>query len=563
MANWRTKTIPEIIQDIKNRRIVLPVIQRRLVWDEDKMTALFESLMKKNSFGGIICINQPKDSSPLFAFREFSNDGSPRQSIENTVTNTDMLFVLDGQQRLQSFYIGFDGAYNQKSLYFNLFSNIENDEFDFKFAANSQQLIGNNTLINLFERQEWYSAKALFDELCSVNDVRKVTRNIAEELRISDRGDYYLIEDNVTRFYDVAVREQTIGLSVVDFDRTNVTRSRQKIVEMFRVLNNGGTVLTSYDLMASTLKGFDARMERLLDELSASPIGINQDAVIKLLIILFGDPLKQKEVTDLREENSKAALNNEARLKLTLKLLEKFLEATGHADWFQSPRKKSYIPIYFMAYYIFYRYSDRAAEEIEALEAEIDARQFSADFAAMRQWLYYSLLNGTFSSGSGWRPSTTGLNEIYKVMRDHQSADFPLASLQTLYTTRLHSFITTVDPITLDAFDRDYLFYLIYDCQTKYLGVNFERDHIHPRVLVDSPRVNSIGNFEILTRADNRLKSDIEFEEWINAKCSSPAEVDKYCKEHLIPADRALWRHDRFDDFLDARLNLIVAKVAL
>ena len=563
MANWRTKTIPEIIQDIKNRRIVLPVIQRRLVWDEDKMTALFESLMKKNSFGGIICINQAKDSAPLFAFREFSNDGLPRRSIEKAAPNTDMLFVIDGQQRLQSFYIGFDGSYNQKSLYFNLFSNIENDEFDFRFAADPQQLIGKNVSINLFEPQEWYSAKDLFDELCSVNDARKVARHIADKLSVNDRNDRYLIEDNVTRFYDVTVKDQTIGLSVVDVDRTNVIRSRQKIVEMFRILNNGGTVLTSYDLMASTLKGFDARMERLLDELSASPIGINQDAVIKLLIILFGDPLKQKEVTDLNEDNAKAALQNEARLKLTLKLLEKFLDATGHADWFKSPRKKSFIPIYFMAYHIFYRYSDQSATELSTLEEELDARQFSPDLAAMRQWLYYSLLNGTFSSGSGWRPSTTGLNEIYKIMRDHKGSDFPLASLQSLYSARLHIFISTVEPITLDAFDRDYLFYLIYDCQTKYLGVNFERDHIHPRVLVDSTRVNSIGNFEILTRADNRLKSDSEFEAWVDDKCSSTAEADKYCKEHLIPDDRALWRHDRFEDFLDARLQLIVNKVSL
>lgn len=551
MANWRTKTIPEIVRDIKNGRIVLPVIQRRLVWDEEKMTALFESLLKKNSFGSIICINQSKDSPPLFAFREFSNDGLPRHSSENIAPNTDILFVLDGQQRLQSFYIGFAGTYNQKSLYFNLFSNIDNDEFDFRFAALPHHLVGRYVLQNLFERQEWYSAKALFDELYSVNDARKVARNIAERLSVIDIDDRDLIEDNVTRFYDVTIKEQTIALSVVDVDRTDVIRSRQKIVEMFRILNNGGTVLTSYDLMASTLKGFDARMEKFLDDIAAaySDIGINQDNLIKLLIILFGDPLKEKEVTDLNENHAKAALANEARLKSTLDVLKDFLKHTQNLDWFSSPRRKSYIPIYFLAYHVHNRNSTLLPN----------------DFNDMHEWLYYSLLNGVFSSGCGWRPSSTGLNEIYKIMLSHRGHDFPLEALYTLYKLRLHKFQSTVDTTTVEGFDRDYLFYLIYNHQTKYLGVNFERDHIHPRALLTSPDidVNSIGNFEILTRSDNRLKSDSEFAAWLNEKCTTPEDKNNYINEHLIPPDPTLWTHAQAKNFIDARLKMIVAKIKI
>ncbi len=44
MAQWETKYIREVIQEINDNSIVLPVIQRNLVWDEEKMELLFELL---------------------------------------------------------------------------------------------------------------------------------------------------------------------------------------------------------------------------------------------------------------------------------------------------------------------------------------------------------------------------------------------------------------------------------------------------------------------------------------------------------------------------------------
>ena len=334
---------------------------------------------------------------------------------------------------------------------------------------------------------------------------------------------------------------------------------------MFRTLNNGGTILTSYDLMASTLKAFDARMEKFLDEMSAaySCIGINQDNLIKLLLILFGDPIKEKEITDLKEEHANEALKNEAHLRLALDALIKFLHATEHFDWFNSRRKKSYIPIYFLTYHIF----KKSAPDINQMMAELDAKNFSQEIKDMHAWLYYSLLNGVFSSGSGWK-ATTGLNEIYKLMSNHHGNNFPIDLLYSLYKERLHSFNTTVDEKTLDKFDRDYLFYLIYNHQTKYLGVNYERDHIHPRALLEAAKeddalINSVGNFEMLTRFENRFKKDREFADWLNEKCPEAVDRANYLTEHLIPDDKNLWKHERFKEFLSLRLKLIVAKVRL
>lgn len=61
--------------------IVLPVIQRRLVWTDEKMKMLFDSLFRQNSFGSIICIEGNRETQPLFAYRLFNVDGSDKYSV--------------------------------------------------------------------------------------------------------------------------------------------------------------------------------------------------------------------------------------------------------------------------------------------------------------------------------------------------------------------------------------------------------------------------------------------------------------------------------------------------
>ena len=119
MANWLSLSVKNAITKIKDGEIVLPVIQRRLVWTEDKMDLLFDSLLNGNSFGSIICIEEEKDSKPLFAFRPFTLDGNNKDSVEVKELPRTQWFIIDGQQRLQSFYIGLVGTYHGKRMYFD------------------------------------------------------------------------------------------------------------------------------------------------------------------------------------------------------------------------------------------------------------------------------------------------------------------------------------------------------------------------------------------------------------------------------------------------------------
>lgn len=71
MAHWQDFNINDVITNIEKKEIMLPVIQRRIEWDEEQMMLLFDSLFRQNSFGSIICIEEHKEKN-RYSRAEFS-----------------------------------------------------------------------------------------------------------------------------------------------------------------------------------------------------------------------------------------------------------------------------------------------------------------------------------------------------------------------------------------------------------------------------------------------------------------------------------------------------------
>ncbi|MBQ3586341.1 MAG: DUF262 domain-containing protein, partial [Synergistaceae bacterium] len=165
MANWESKTISDVVMKIVDDEIVLPVIQRRLVWNEEQMMTLFDSLFMQNSFGAIICVEEQSGAESLFSCRSFTKDGSPTKSSNPERVARSRMFVIDGQQRLQSFYIGLWGTLNGKSLFYDLFSNYRNNEYNFAFGTSADELPKENKDSSVINEYFWYQASLLFDTL--------------------------------------------------------------------------------------------------------------------------------------------------------------------------------------------------------------------------------------------------------------------------------------------------------------------------------------------------------------------------------------------------------------
>ena len=327
---------------------------------------------------------------------------------------------------------------------------------------------------------------------------------------------------------------------------------------MFKRLNDGGTKLSQYDLVAVKLKSFDDKMDKLLYEITSKndDIGFDQDTLIKLLLILNDKP--NKTMLDMKKEDADFAVTNFERIRTTLEMLKKFLKASNHLEWFSSSNKSA-IPLYILAYHIFYRYGG-----INSLHFLFDRFDTDKNFYSMFLWLKLSLLNQVFKKGCGWIPEMTGIKMMHEIMKKNKGKNFPSDELFRLYKRRLHNFIDAenITPEALDSFSQDYVFYLIYGGVRS--AIRFEdKDHIQPFSLLESAgvklqKINSIGNLMLIDRKTNRgSKNDQELNVWL-------ANIDnwkEFITRHLIPENQNLWTISKFNSFLRARQRLIVSKI--
>jgi uncharacterized protein with ParB-like and HNH nuclease domain len=562
MAIWKTYRIVDVVAEIDEEKFVLPVIQRSLVWTEDKMELLFDTLLKGDSFGGVMVIEEEKNTKPLFNYRPFTKDGDfiPSRQVENLKQL--QFFVIDGQQRLQTFYIGLKGTINGKSLYFDLYSDF-NCEYEFKFEKDENKLpkSSKENISRKIPEHFWYPAKELLCRLKDTNEEDIVADEIIENYYVSDDIKKKHIIKNIKSFYKNVITAETLGISKVIINKNlPEIENRQRIVELFRRLNDGGTKLSSFDLVASILKGFSWEMEGFLKELLESylDIGLTQDNLIKLIFLLQDN--HNKEMASIEETDARFAIDNRDRIKATIKGLKDFLEYSKIYDYYKEGNR-SFIPLFFISYHLYHKANDDKTLKNYFSNFETG----NVDFPLMKRWIYHSLINGVFrSKGAGWIPYKTGIKKILGIVKNYKGKSFPINELFQVYTNHPITFTTTYTNENLDQLDSSFIYYLMYD-RTRPIRIN-DVDHIMPKNILETKGydwsiINSVKNFQLLDYGTNRGdKKGKAFSEWVN----NPVYVkDKqlYIKIHLIPQNETLWDEDNFENFIKVRASLILEKL--
>ena len=411
----------------------------------------------------------------------------------------------------------------------------------------------------------WCSAPYLFERLKALTNTDLVAEEIISEHQIIDPLMQKYIEKNIESFYMRIFADQSIGISKVTARLSkDVLEDRQRVTELFRRLNFEGMKLSTLDLVASLLKNFDYRMENFIDEVCSenSEIGVDQDVLVKLLLILNDKP--GKRITELNADDAKFATESRKRIEATLDALKKFLKASDNEAWYKSRKgviKRSAIPLYFLAYHIFYSKYDTT--ELPDMFSKFDVKD--KNFRAMSIWLKLSLLNQVFKKGCGWIPDKTGIKMIHAVMKNKKGMDFPVQELFDVYRSKLHKFFDekSINTMNLDDLDQEYVFYIMYNGTTRSSIRSEDKDHIQPRSLlmqqnVKLEKINSIGNFQLIDSSSNRgLKNDEPLSEWLEKIDNQTA----YIERHLIPEEPRLWVIENFHEFLRERQKKIVAKI--
>ena len=70
--------------------------------------------------------------------------------------------IIDGQQRLQAFYMGLKGGVNGKKLYFNLFSQVD---YEFEYASQESDLPLIQKEDGVDTARLWYPVQTLYIQL--------------------------------------------------------------------------------------------------------------------------------------------------------------------------------------------------------------------------------------------------------------------------------------------------------------------------------------------------------------------------------------------------------------
>jgi hypothetical protein len=131
---YKPRSLFRLIDDI-NKSLFLPHIQRPFVWDEEQMLRLFDSLMRNYPIQTFLFWRTKDEIKARKFMGQIAWDADLSDYYEPNVSKqgTEKVFVLDGQQRLQTLFAIFFGAIdspeNQRAeAYFDITSGIVPDE---------------------------------------------------------------------------------------------------------------------------------------------------------------------------------------------------------------------------------------------------------------------------------------------------------------------------------------------------------------------------------------------------------------------------------------------------
>jgi hypothetical protein len=294
----RTTSISDLLNRIHNdHEIVLPDIQREFVWERDQVRLLFDSLMRGFPFGSLL-LWQTRHVEVMY--REFVVDYFPStpQPTKDKAEGEPKLMVLDGQQRLQSFYIAVHGTHEGRRLYFNVTSGPQapsmsgEDELEEREGATyrfefwrDDDTNRPNRLVRVADVVAW-RARDVDDRIDDLIERLKLEGDEARQAR-----------RNLARLQRIVNESDLVPVVTIDEEAQDrrAAHTIDEVVEMFVRVNSGGTRLSRSDLMFSLLKSRWRSARWTFDELirAVDPVGvlgIDKDFVIRGLLTVADKP---------------------------------------------------------------------------------------------------------------------------------------------------------------------------------------------------------------------------------------------------------------------------------
>lgn len=528
----------------------LPNIQRPFVWSEEQIGRLFDSIMRQYPISTLLVW---KTRSEIKRRRFIDNYKHSLRLTDFYVPSDEKVkrMVLDGQQRLQSLYIGLKGSYEGRELHFDVLSGDlvapEDIRFRFRFISRDQAI------------WPWvYFKSVVFSGSTAAKLVDEIAGQAGRPLTEAERDKVF---ENLDRARIEFSQDENIAYQELDSIDEPDAYSENDVVEIFIRANSGGTKLGKSDLLFSLLisswEEADSSMEELLESLNKSGYAFDRDFVLKTCLTLL-DKGARYDVGKFRDGTTKEEITEKwVAITAAIKDVRDFLAGKTFIRHDKAlPSYLALIPV------IYFRY------------------HFPKQWPKVRQldsYLLRTLLAGAFSGS----PDNL-IDKCVKTIKDDN--DFLVDHLfDTIYSDGRNLEISSDLLLSLAYGSSEIhllfnLWYKDFSYQPAFANNEPQVDHIFPQSILSKVKdVNpetgrksivrykqdqrdQIGNCMLLTAEENGGggKTDIPPEDWFTKRVAEVGE--SYLDMHLIPKDRELWRLENFEDFIAARKALILDK---
>ncbi len=569
MSGFQTPiTIYQALENVKNRKYLLPAFQREYVWKENQVETLFDSLMRGYPISSMLFWKVTGTAKSSWRFYRFLDTYVERHKIHNDVVDTssanDFFAVLDGQQRLTSLNIGLYGTYAsheyrkpwdyqpkffpEKKLYLCLKKNEDSEE--------------NSKIYNFEFKKEW--TKDL-----EIDSQGNKWLRVGSIVPLHKEGKLvkYIIEN---KFDDEEMNIIT-NLDNVIFTNLNINfyeedeSNPDKAVNIFTRINSGGTSLTFSDILFSLMVANwekDARTEihNLIDGIEQKGFSISTDYVIKSFLFLFHKSVKSQINSFTKDFCSKIEIQWE-NIRDTVYSLFDLLKSFG-MDRFTLASVNATLPI------LYYLYHKKIYKDFK------DKIEYNNERKIIKKWLLTVLLRRAYGAASDTalartRSAFTSNIEKNDNYIEEKSNSFPSGEiLKKLSLGAIDD--ESINQLLAIQKDQRYCFSilaLLYP-NLDYKNNNFHKDHLHP---VDSYQkltatqkdrypfavYNSILNLQMLDANENESKNKKPLKEWVDS-CNLDNRK-QFFDAHLIPnVDLGL---ENFDEFIEQRRILLTNKL--
>ncbi len=560
--SYKPRSLFSLIEEI-NHALFLPHIQRPFVWEEEQMVRLFDSLMRNYPIQTLLFWRTKDEIKARKFMGQVDWDADLSDHYEPNVSKAghEKVFVLDGQQRLQTLYAIFAGSIAREGgaraeAYFDVSSGSSVDDAGLMFAlkfSSTPMALPWYRVADLLGKDAQRNAEELADEANDALDDADAALAPADRPSSEDqKARRKRLRRNLGQLVSLLREEKHFWVQQLDGVANQFPY--RTVLDIFVRVNSGGTRLDASDLMFAAMKeGWD-EIEEAIEEttelLNSTNLEFDKTFPLKCLLVVNGRGAEASAEKFSGPEGTQLLQDMKAgwdRAEQAFQELRDFLKTDLKAYADKVVRSyNSFIPLFDYLYF-----NPKPDERSKAL---------------MRGYYYKAQLFGWYSQSTD-----AVINALHSVLGKKCPGGFPMADLKDYFSKR--GVPTELQRGHLDQTRlRFILLNLVYVDQmggspfdVKFKGNEPHVDHIYPRhalatkLGLGSAEVNTLGNYRFVGATDNiRKRAELPASYFRRLKLAgSPIEKHLLLDYFAADTDRLVFDVDTYRQFRDKRADRI------